>query len=109
MEDVDMNTSIELVFAREILDSRGNPTVEVDVELKGGAQGRSGVPSGASTGIYEALELRDGDTDRYDGKGVTKAVNFINGQIAEAVQGMDALEYTAVDRTLIDLDGTSDK
>lgn len=109
MEDVDMNTSIELIFAREILDSRGNPTVEVDVELKGGAQGRSGVPSGASTGIYEALELRDGDTDRYDGKGVTKAVNFINGQIAEAVQGMDALEYTAVDRTLIDLDGTSDK
>ena len=104
-----MNTSIELVFAREILDSRGNPTVEVDIRLKGGAQGRAGVPSGASTGVYEALELRDGDDKRYGGKGVTKAVNFINGQIAEAVQGMDALEYAAVDRSLIDLDGTPDK
>ncbi len=104
-----MNTSIELVFAREILDSRGNPTVEVDIRLKGGAQGRAGVPSGASTGVYEALELRDEDDKRYGGKGVTKAVNFINGQIAEAVQGMDALEYAAVDRSLIDLDGTPDK
>jgi len=104
-----MDTAIERVIAREILDSRGNPTIEVDVNLTGGAQGRAGVPSGASTGIYEALELRDGDTNRYGGKGVMKAVSFINEKIAFAVQGMDALEYKTVDRIMIEWDGTPDK
>ena len=104
-----MNTTIESVIAREILDSRGNPTVEVDVRLKNGVYGRAGVPSGASTGIYEAVELRDGDITRYGGKGVTKAVESINENIAFSVQGKDALEYKTIDRIMIEQDGTSDK
>jgi len=97
------------VYAREILDSRGNPTVEVDVFLECGAQGRAAVPSGASTGVHEAVELRDGDKERYGGKGVTKAVNNANTEIADAILGMDALDQSAVDQTMVDLDGTPNK
>jgi len=104
-----MLQSIAQVHAREILDSRGNPTIEVDVLLESGAFGRAAVPSGASTGIHEALELRDGDKARYNGKGVLKAVNFINEQIAEAIIGMDAFEQQAVDGAMIALDGTPNK
>ncbi|MBP7228463.1 MAG: phosphopyruvate hydratase [Longilinea sp.] len=104
-----MLQSIAQVHAREILDSRGNPTVEVDVLLESGAFGRAAVPSGASTGVHEALELRDGDKARYNGKGVLKAVNFINEQIAEAIIGMDAFEQQAVDGAMIALDGTPNK
>ncbi len=96
------------VIGREILDSRGNPTVEVDVTLAGGAAGRAAVPSGASTGIREALELRDGDADRYRGKGVLQAVGHVNGEIAGALIGTD-LDQTALDRHLIELDGTPNK
>lgn len=102
-------TAIIDIHAREILDSRGNPTVEVDVSLESGAQGRAAVPSGASTGAREALELRDGDAARYGGKGVLKAVEAVNGEIFDALSGMDALEQEALDRIMIDLDGTSDK
>jgi enolase 1/2/3 len=100
---------IEEILAREILDSRGNPTVEVEVLLDGGASGRAGVPSGASTGSREALELRDGDKKRYGGKGVLKAVSHVNGEIAEALSGADARDQALVDRILCELDGTPNK
>ena len=100
---------IEKVKAREILDSRGNPTLEVEVELYDGTVGRAAVPSGASTGKYEALELRDGDKSRYSGKGVLTAVANVNGPIADAVTGMSASDQAAIDHTLIELDGTPDK
>ena len=103
------NRLIESVHAREILDSRGNPTLEADVTLQGGACATAAVPSGASTGRFEALELRDGDKSRYGGKGVTKAVENVNGEIARAVQGMDALAQRSIDATLCALDGTRDK
>ena len=104
-----MSFSIEAIYGREILDSRGNPTVEVEVLLSGGATGRTAVPSGASTGQREALELRDGDKKRYGGKGVLKAVAHVNGEIAEALAGADARDQALVDRVLCDLDGTSNK
>ncbi len=97
------------VLGREILDSRGNPTVEVEVPLDDGTVGRAAVPSGASTGIYEACELRDGDKSRYLGKGVQKAVENVNGEIAEALYGLNALDQTAIDNLLIELDGTPNK
>jgi enolase len=100
---------IEYVEAREILDSRGNPTVEVDVVLEDGTLGRAAVPSGASTGEYEAVELRDGDKKRYLGKGVLKAVENVNTAIASEICGLDALEQVEIDRTMIDLDGTENK
>ena len=100
---------IQSVHAREILDSRGNPTVEVEVAIEGGASGRAAVPSGASTGAHEALELRDGDKARYGGKGVLKAVANVNGEIASAVRGLRADEQEALDRRLIELDGTPAK
>ena len=102
-------TRIVDVVAREILDSRGNPTVEVDVVLECGAKGRAAVPSGASTGAYEAVELRDGDKSRYLGKGVLTAVNNVNTEIKEAILGMDAIDQVAIDRTMIELDGTPNK
>jgi len=104
-----MNTSITAIHAREILDSRGNPTVEVEVSLSGGAQGRAAVPSGASTGAHEAVELRDGDKARYGGKGVQKAVGNVNGTIAKALVGHDALDQPVIDRTMLGLDGTPNK
>src|SRR5690554_6711916 len=97
------------VFAREILDSRGNPTVEVEVYLEGGAMGRAAVPSGASTGAFEAVELRDGDKGRYLGKGVQKAVDNVNNIIAEEIIGMNALDQVAIDKAMIELDGTPNK
>ncbi|HMX07025.1 MAG TPA: phosphopyruvate hydratase [Microthrixaceae bacterium] len=100
---------IEGIWAREILDSRGNPTVEVEVELDSGAMGRAAVPSGASTGAFEAVELRDGDADRFGGKGVTDAVDNVNGEIADALLGLDAVDQRDLDRILIDLDGTDNK
>ncbi|NLP47310.1 MAG: phosphopyruvate hydratase [Clostridiales bacterium] len=100
---------ISKVHAREILDSRGWPTLEAEVTLESGAYGRAAVPSGASTGIFEALELRDGDKGRYGGKGVLKAVENVNGPIANALQGLDAADQEAVDKRMIELDGTSDK
>ena len=102
-------TAIIDITAREILDSRGNPTVEVDVTLEDGTVGRAAVPSGASTGMYEALELRDGDQNRFLGKGVLKAVEAVNGEIFDAISGRDATDQKALDRTLINLDGTPDK
>ena len=102
-------SSIRHIHAREILDSRGNPTVEVDVRLAGGAHGRAAVPSGASTGSREALELRDGDARRYGGKGVRRAVANVNGPIAESLAGTDATDQETVDRAMIRLDGTPDK
>ena len=102
-------SSIIDITAREILDSRGNPTVEVDVTLEDGTQGRAAVPSGASTGAYEAVELRDGDKSRYFGKGVQKAVDAVNGEIAEALAGADVLEQVEIDQMMIDLDGTENK
>lgn len=104
-----MGARIERVKARQILDSRGNPTVEADVVVEGGATGRAAVPSGASTGEHEALELRDGDKSRYLGKGVLKAVENVNGAIAAAVRGMDASDQEALDRRMIELDGTPNK
>ena len=106
-----MKNMIEIVdvVAREILDSRGNPTVEVEVTLEDGTVGRAAVPSGASTGIYEACELRDGDKSRYMGKGVEKAVANVNTEIAEALIGMNVLDQPAIDKTMIDLDGTPNK
>ena len=101
-------SGIEKVHARQILDSRGNPTVEVDVVLKSGAAGRAAVPSGASTGEFEAVELRDGG-DRWAGKGVSKAVENVNGELAAAVNGMDPADQEALDRAMIDLDGTPNK
>ena len=100
---------IESIEAREILDSRGNPTVEVDVILEDGSMGRAAVPSGASTGVHEAVELRDGDKGRFLGKGVLKAVDNVNTIIAPALEGMDALDQVAVDRAMIALDGTPNK
>src|SRR5690606_28402612 len=97
------------VIAREILDSRGNPTVEADVLLESGVMGRAAVPSGASTGSREAIELRDGDAERYLGKGGTRAVENVNTEIAEALIGLDAEEQTFTDRPLIELDGTENK
>src|SRR6185437_2687466 len=102
-------TTIAAVYGREILDSRGNPTVEVQVELEDGSFGVAAVPSGASTGAYEAIELRDKDTSRYLGKGVLKAVENINGPIADALEGEDALEQRLIDSILLDLDGTENK
>lgn len=102
-------TAIEQVFAREILDSRGNPTVSVQVVLESGAFGVAAVPSGASTGIHESLELRDGDQKRYGGKGVLQAVANVNGPIADALDGVDARDQVVVDKVMIDLDGTSNK
>src|SRR4051812_29472546 len=101
-------SQIESVHARQILDSRGNPTVEVEVNLRSGAHGRAAVPSGASTGEFEATELRDGG-DAYGGKGVTKAVANVNGELAEAVAGKDATDQEGLDRTMIELDGTPNK
>ena len=97
------------VIAREILDSRGNPTVEVDVLLESGVLGRAAVPSGASTGSREAIELRDGDKSRYLGKGVLKAVEHVNTEICEAIIGLDVEDQAFIDRTMIDLDGTENK
>jgi len=102
-------SNIKHIHAREILDSRGNPTLEAEITLESGAFGRAAVPSGASTGVREALELRDGDKTRYLGKGVTKAVNNVNGEISDAVIGMDVLDQSAIDNTMIALDGTDTK
>jgi enolase len=102
-------TSIEYVFAREILDSRGNPTIEVDVGLAGGVLGRAAVPSGASTGIHEALEMRDGETTRYSGKGVSKAVENVNNVIAPEIIDLDSVDQVYIDTKLIELDGTENK
>jgi enolase len=102
-------TKIQQVHAREILDSRGNPTVEAEVKLEGGAKGRAAVPSGASTGEHEAVELRDGDKKRYVGKGVLKAVEHVNGEIADALVDMDAADQSGLDQKMIELDGTENK
>jgi enolase len=102
-------SSIVDIVAREILDSRGNPTVEADVLLESGVSGRAAVPSGASTGSREAIELRDGDKSRYGGKGVLKAIEHINTEICESIVGLDAVEQSFIDQTLIDLDGTENK
>ena len=101
--------SIESVKAREILDSRGNPTIEVEVVLADGTAGVASIPSGASTGKYEAVELRDGDKSRYGGLGVLKAVEHVNSEIALTIAGMSALEQAAIDQRLIELDGTATK
>ncbi|HBN30640.1 MAG TPA: phosphopyruvate hydratase, partial [Rhodobacteraceae bacterium] len=103
-----MSAIIEIT-AREILDSRGNPTVEVDVLLESGATGRAAVPSGASTGAHEAVELRDGDKSRYGGKGVLNAVASVNGELAEELLGIDATEQVAIDSLMIEADGTPNK
>ena len=102
-------TEIIDIRGREVLDSRGTPTVEVDVLLEDGSFGRAAVPSGASTGAHEAVELRDGDKARFNGKGVLKAVNAVNTELADAVIGMDAEDQMAIDQTMIDLDGTENK
>jgi len=99
-------TAIVDILAREILDSRGNPTIEVDVVLETGSMGRAGVPSGASTGAHEAVELRDGDDARYGGKGVREACNNVNGEIFETLSGFEAEDQLHIDRTLIALDDT---
>src|SRR5215469_9330526 len=106
-----MNCMSEIydIKAREILDSRGNPTVEVDVILSGGVVGRAAVPSGASTGENEALELRDGDKKRYLGKGVSKAVKNVQGKILPAVKGLEAGDQLSIDRAMLELDGTGTK
>jgi enolase len=104
-----MDTTIEAIYGQEILDSRGNPTVEVEVTLADGSWGRAAVPSGASTGVHEALELRDGDKNRYMGKGVLKAVENVNTTISDALLGWDALEQKAIDASLLELDGTPNK
>jgi enolase len=104
-----METTIESVIGREVLDSRGNPTVEVEVTLYGGSWGRAMVPSGASTGVHEALELRDGEKDRYGGKGVRRAVENVNTTISELILGWDAVEQRAIDLAMIELDGTPNK
>src|SRR5262245_45289665 len=102
-------TAIVDIIGREILDSRGNPTVEVDVVLEDGSMGRAAVPSGASTGAHEAVELRDGDKKRFLGKGVTKAVDAVNGEIFEALGGLEAEDQPKIDQIMIDLDGTPNK
>ena len=101
--------TIKKIIGREVLDSRGNPTVEADVILNNGVIGRAIVPSGASTGQREALELRDGDKNRYLGKGVLKAVNFINTEISDSLQGMDVSNQKTIDQKMIDMDGTETK
>ena len=100
---------IEQVWAREIMDSRGNPTIEAEVILEDGTQGRAAVPSGASTGENEAVELRDGDNSRYLGKGVLTAVENVNETISREIEGLDALDQTLIDQTMIDLDGSETK
>ncbi|MGI6704648.1 MAG: phosphopyruvate hydratase, partial [Clostridia bacterium] len=102
-------TTIREIYGREILDSRGNPTVEVEVLLDSGFVGRAGIPSGASTGAFEAVELRDDDPSRYLGKGVQKAVNNVNGIIAPELTGYDALDQAGIDEALVELDGTPNK
>ena len=102
-------TTIESIIARQILDSRGNPTIETQVALASGAFGTAAVPSGASTGAHEALELRDGDTTRFSGKGVTKAITNVNEIIAPEVVGEDATQQSLIDQVLLDLDGTENK
>src|SRR5690242_1594874 len=102
-------TAIVDIVAREILDSRGNPTIEVDVVLETGAMGRAAVPSGASTGRHEAVELRDGDKTRFSGKGVRDAVANVEGEIFDAIGGMDAADQVKLDDIMIDLDGTANK
>lgn len=104
-----MSSIIKSVHAREILDSRGNPTVEAELQLETGEWGRAAVPSGASTGIHEALELRDGDKGRYNGKGVLRAVDHVNKEISRVLIGMNALDQSRIDQAMIDLDGTSNK
>ncbi|MCD6392266.1 MAG: phosphopyruvate hydratase, partial [Planctomycetes bacterium] len=104
-----MSTKIKSVKGRQILDSRGNPTVEVDVLLENGVLGRAAVPSGASTGENEAVELRDGEKNVYLGKGVLKAVAHVNNELAELVTGMDATEQAAIDQAMIDADGSPNK
>lgn len=104
-----MLKDIQNIRGREVLDSRGNPTVEVEVTLRHGIKGRAMVPSGASTGIYEALELRDGDKERYGGKGVEKAIKHVNGKIEKALQGMDVTCQADIDETMLELDGTDFK
>src|SRR5690349_5938114 len=104
-----LETTITNIRAREILDSRGNPTVEVDVQLENGALGRAAVPSGASTGEHEAWELRDGDKKRYGGKGVSKAVVHVNEKIANAIRGWDAHDQEKIDNKLIEMDGSPNK
>ena len=104
-----MAKAIKRVYGREILDSRGNPTVEAEVVLADGSFGRAATPSGASTGAHEAHELRDGDKKRFGGKGVLKAVGHVNGEIAAALQGKDALDQKGADQVMIDLDGTENK
>src|ERR1035441_10027105 len=104
-----MSTKIVRVHARQVIDSRGNPTVEADVILEGGVVGRGAVPSGASTGEHEAVELRDGDKARYLGKGVLKAVANVNGPIAKEVTGRNALDQAGLDQAMIALDGTPNK
>lgn len=102
-------TLIETVVGRQILDSRGNPTVEVEIHLSGGATGRAAVPSGASTGVHEAVELRDGDKSKYGGKGVLKAVDNVNTVLAQNLKGADAFDHAAIDQMMLELDGTSNK
>ncbi len=102
-------SKITEIYAREILDSRGNPTLEAEIRLENGAFGRAAVPSGASTGVREALELRDGDQSRYQGRGVAKAVANVNGEISEAIIGMDVTDQSGIDRKMIELDGTPAK
>src|ERR1700675_2379332 len=106
---MDVITQIQEIRAREILDSRGNPTVEAEITLADGTRGRAAVPSGASTGEHEAVELRDDDKQRYLGKGVLKAVENVNGEIADALANMDAADQRAVDNCMIELDGTPNK
>src|ERR1043166_3650847 len=102
-------TAIVDIIGREILDSRGNPTVEVDVVLEDGARGRAAVPSGASTGKHEAVELRDGDKKKYAGKGVLKAVSNVNDIIAEDLYGWDITDQRGIDKTMMEIDGTANK
>ena len=102
-------STITAVHGRQILDSRGNPTVEVEIRLESGAHGRAAVPSGASTGEHEAIELRDGDPSAYLGKAVTRAVANVNGEIAQALEGLDATDQSQLDTVLVELDGTSNK
>src|SRR5580692_3948058 len=104
-----MSTKITRVHARQVIDSRGNPTVEADVYVGGGVRGRAAVPSGASTGEHEALEMRDADKSKYAGKGVLKAVANVNGEIAKAVNGIDAGDQRALDKHMLELDGTKTK
>ena len=102
-------TYIETIVGRQILDSRGNPTVEVEIQLSSGATGRAAVPSGASTGVHEAVELRDGDTSNYGGKSVLQAVENVNTVLAEELEGTDALDQVAIDSYMLELDGTENK